>query len=232
MSTLKPKMNIHAYKDEKLTDEIDGSPYVVQLNPSSYAQNYKIEYVSEQAAGSSGKSQGYHFTDPQKLTFDFLFDATGAVKSAKVLENFRTDGVHLEIEQFKHFVYKYQGEIHRPHFLKLVWGRLAFECVLEEMSIEYTLFNKAGIALRAAIQATFRETIEEETRVKQENQNSPDVTHLREIKAGDSLLNLSYEVYGDMNEYWRVVAANNLINFRSLKVGSQILFPAIEKENI
>jgi hypothetical protein len=225
------RLNIHAYRLEfqsKFT-EIEGSPFTVQLNPSSYTQDFRVEYVTEQAAGTSSLSQGYHFHDPQKISFDFLFDATGAIKSTRSLEEFQKEGVHKEIEKFKKFVYKYTGVIHRPNFLKLVWGKLSFDCVLEEMSIEYTLFNAEGIPLRANVKATFRETIEEELRGPIENPSSPDVTHYRQVIAGDNILNLAEEVYGDAHEYWRVVAANQLVNFRNLKPGTALIFPAIDK---
>lgn len=224
-----PKMNIHAYEDAKLKKEIDGSPYVVQLNPSSYTQDYKIEYLGEQAAGTSGKSQSYHFHDPQKIAFDFLFDATGAIKSARVFEDQQTEGAYAEIERFKKFVYQYHGEIHRPNFLKLIWGKLSFKGVLEEMNIEFTLFSKTGIPLRANVKASFRETLDEELREPIENKQSPDVTHVREVIAGDTLYNLAEEIYGDPRDYWRVVSYNQLINFRNLKAGTQLIFPAIDK---
>ena len=65
-------------------------------------------------------------------------------------------------------------------------------------------------------------------RVKKENKNSPDLTHARIVKSGDSLPLLTKEVYGVPDYYLRVAQANNLDDFRNLTVGQELLFPPLE----
>ena len=60
---------------------------------------------------------------------------------------------------------------------------------------------------------------------------SPDLTHFRVVKAGDTLPLMAQQHYGAPGFVGLVVAANNLKNFRTLKVGQELYFPPINKSN-
>jgi nucleoid-associated protein YgaU len=62
-----------------------------------------------------------------------------------------------------------------------------------------------------------------------ENNSSPDLTHIRMVKDGDTLPLMSFRIYGDSKYYLEVAKANNITNFRKLTVGRKIFFPPIEK---
>jgi Contractile injection system tube protein len=136
-----------------------------------------------------------------------------------------------DIETFKKVVYDYKGEIHQPPFLIIQWGELLFKCVLREMSINFKLFRPDGTPLRASVKAKFTSTVENELRVRQQSNASPDITHVRIVKAGDTLPMLAYQIYEDSSYYIQVARANNLLNFRNLVPGTKIFFPPIEKTN-
>ena len=97
------------------------------------------------------------------------------------------------------------------------------------MTINFKLFRADGTPLRAVAKAKFRATVENELRVRQERKRSPDITHVRVVKAGDTLPMLAYEIYEDPSYYIQVAQANNLYNFRYLEPGTKIFFPPIEK---
>ena len=59
--------------------------------------------------------------------------------------------------------------------------------------------------------------------------NSPDMSHLIEIKEGDNLPLMCEDIYGDSSFYLQVAAANDIVDFRNLVPGQQILFPRLEK---
>jgi nucleoid-associated protein YgaU len=65
--------------------------------------------------------------------------------------------------------------------------------------------------------------------VIEENNSSPDLTHYRVIKKGDTLPLMCYRIYGDSKYYIQVAKANKLSNFRHLKEGEEIFFPPIAK---
>ena len=76
---------------------------------------------------------------------------------------------------------------------------------------------------------TFKEFKEENLRVAEENNQSPDLTHYRDEKKGDTLPLMCFRIYGDSRHYMEVARANKLANFRNLTVGEQVFFPPFEK---
>ena len=97
------------------------------------------------------------------------------------------------------------------------------------MSIEFKLFGSDGTPLRAVAKTKFKGTVEDDLRVAKENNNSPDLTHIRIVNLGDTLPLMTYRIYGDSKYYLEVAKANNLNQFRKLEVGQKIMFPPIEK---
>ena len=94
---------------------------------------------------------------------------------------------------------------------------------------KFVLFSPEGVPLRAVVTASFKGVVEDSLRVARENNNSPDLTHVRIVKEGDTLPLMTFKIYGDSKYYLQVAAANNLTNFRRLQPGQQIIFPPIEK---
>jgi len=111
----------------------------------------------------------------------------------------------------------------------LVWGTLIFKGRATEVSINYKLFNANGEPIRAIVKVKFKGSIEEKLRIAKENKSSPDLTHERIIKAGDTLPLMCQRIYGEARRYVQVAEYNGLTNFRSLLPGQRLLFPPIEK---
>ncbi len=224
--SMNEKMTVRSYSDPKFEQELkDVEPFVVHVNPENYTQSTQINFSDEQAQGTSGKQNNHNNTEPLKMTFDFLLDRTGALGNESDAEN----GVKEDIDQFRKVALDMEGEIHKPRYLKLCWGALIFKCQLEKLDIEYKLFNKEGKPLRATLKCEFREFKEDEQRVKEENKQSPDLSHVRIAEAGDSLPLMCFKIYGDSKYYLEVARANELTHFRKLKQGQRLLFPPLDK---
>jgi nucleoid-associated protein YgaU len=99
------------------------------------------------------------------------------------------------------------------------------------MDITFKLFKPDGTPLRATARAKFKGFVEDDLRVAMENNSSPDLTHVREVKKGDTLPLMSFRIYGDSKYYLEVAKANRITNFRKLEVGQRIFFPPIEKSS-
>ncbi|NAS14305.1 LysM peptidoglycan-binding domain-containing protein [Flavobacteriaceae bacterium R33] len=224
--SMNEKMTVRSYSDPKFEQELkDVEPFVVHVNPENYTQSTQINFSDEQAQGTSGKQNNHNNTEPLKMTFDFLLDRTGALGNESDAEN----GVKEDIDHFRKVALDMEGEIHKPRYLKLCWGALIFKCQLEKLDIEYKLFNKEGKPLRATLKCEFREFKEDEQRVKEENKQSPDLSHVRIAEAGDSLPLMCFKIYGDSKYYLEVARANELTHFRTLKQGQRLLFPPLDK---
>lgn len=213
------KLLIKAYAEADYSGE-PVAEFKVDFNPKEYGQVYDVEYQRQQGEGTTGSPLIFRKVKPQEYKFNLMFDGTGT-SGPKV-------DVYDRIQEFFRVV-GYDGEIHRPRYLKLLWGKLESKSVLLKADITYKLFYSDGRPLRAVMDATFSENIDDSTRAAEANDQSPDLMRRVTVKDGDTLPLLCYRTYGDQSLYLQVAEVNGLNNFRSLQVGQQLVFPPIEK---
>lgn len=214
------KLTILAHARPDYSDDAI-SRFAAYVNPAEITQSYEIEYDATQGSGTTGSRMEFKKVKPGDLTLSFFIDGTGAngVKAE----------VQAEAEKFQ-AVTGYNGDIHRPNYLKVVWGTLQVRrCVLKSASIAYKLFRADGVPLRAVITAVFTDNSDDQTRVATAQDQSPDLTHRRIFKAGDRLPALCHAIYGDPRLYLRVAQANGLDDFRHIEPGTELFFPPLEK---
>lgn len=231
------KLQIKAYSDEQFNNEVANGEFRTLLNPEKYVFKYKVEQNSQQASGTSSSAPRYNRTPPEDLDLEFIFDRTGVLlnygdPSTASDDHLSVDegvGIADDVDEFKRVVFDYNGDEHRPNYLIITWGALLFKGVLTEMDITFKLFKPDGTPLRATATAKFKGFIEDNLRVALENNNSPDLTHVRVVTEGDTLPLMTFRIYGDSKYYLEVAKVNKITNFRKLKVGQQIFFPPIEK---
>jgi len=224
------KLKITAFRDIKYSEKVADGVFTSLLNPEKYTLAYKIEYNDDQAAGSSGNDPRFEKMPLKDLDLEFLFDRTGIIAHNQNQD--KDAGVVDDIQQFKEVAFEYSGDEHRLYYLEIRWGSLLFKGILIEMNIEYKLFNPQGTPLRAVIKAKFKETVDPELRLADENRNSPDLTHIRIVESGDTLPLMAFRIYGDSKYYLQVAQANGITNFRTLKPGQKIFFPPIIEKTI
>jgi len=219
------KMIIESYSDERFSS-LEGT-FTATLNPENYNQRYQIKYTEEQAPGTSGMQLKFDKIEPRIMEFEFILDQTGALQGTEKTER----GVEDQIDDFKKLTLGYDGNIHRTRYLKLIWGTLLFKCCMENLDVTYKMFKPDGSPVRATLKAGFKEFMEDERRVAEENASSPDLTHIRIVKEGDTLPVMTKKVYGDLKYYLQVAAFNDITNFRNLEPGTKIIFPPLDKTN-
>lgn len=222
------KVNITAYNNEDLEEshkvtDAGPNPFVAMINPETYALDYAVEFTEAQGHGTSAAQQRFNFKKPEEMSFEFLFDNTG------IIDNKPKENIQDDIETFKKLLLELDSESHEPRHFKIVWGPFMFKGRCKGLTITYKLFNEKGFPLRAVCKTTFKGSINETLRVAQENRHSPDITHYRVVRSGETLPWLCYLVYGDSKYYLQVANVNNLTNFRSLQQGQELFFPPIDK---
>ncbi len=222
------KLKIVAFSDAEFENEITDIPaFSTLINPEHYTFNYKILQNEDQAPGTSSAPLAFSRIAPEELELDFIFDRTGVITGAESLE----DGVIDDIEKFKKVILQYNGQEHKPNYLKIMWGSLLFKGSLTEMSVEFKLFKSDGTPIRAVAKAKFKGVVEENLRAAKENNQSPDLTHYRIVKEGDTLPLMTFKIYGDSKYYLEIAKVNNLIDFRKLEAGQRIYFPPLQKQS-
>jgi LysM repeat protein len=212
------RLKIEAHRQQDCTDDAVET-FDALFNPNTYSQKYEVVYHPRQGAGDTGSPQVFGKIKPQEYSFEFMFDGTGtAIEKVDVPD---------AIEHFLKVTGKHDGEIHRPMYLLLTWGKLLSKCVLKSADITYTLFEPSGNALRAKVRAAFSENIADTLRVAQERRSSPDLTHVHTVVAGEHLSLLADRYYGDPARYLQVAEYNRLSNFRALEPGQKLAFPPL-----
>ena len=195
------------------------------LNPSGYKQDWSISYdngghdANPSAMGLTKAQPRYKQTKPQDVNFDIVIDNTGVVPGSS--------DVATQIAQLKAVVYDFVGTNHEPNVVKLVWGNFSFTGRLTKMSVQYTLFKPTGDPLRAKVNIAFTDYTSAAQEAREAGKTSPDLTHLVEVKAGDSLPLLCYRIYKNSAYYLEVAKVNGIINFRDIKPGTKLNFPPL-----
>ncbi|MCA9693553.1 MAG: hypothetical protein R3A51_17730 [Nannocystaceae bacterium] len=204
--------------------------FVAMYNPTSLSMTHENVFDRLQGINSSGREARYSHSRPQTLTVDLIIDGTGthSVGLLRLLDK----SVTAQVKQFLKIAYRLQGSIHAPNFLRLEWGDgvlQSFDCRLDKVDINYVAFGRDGAPLRAELKAVFIEDIDAKKRASQDGKSSPDLSHTRVVRAGDTLPLLCAEIYGSPAHYLEVARVNRLNNFRALTPGQTLVFPPLER---
>lgn len=206
---------------------VDGSKdsFEVMLNPSSYSHGFTINSSKKEVIGAASTEAKFNAVRPEKVGFELVIDGTGVVNLP--IPGIGSPDVKTQIQQLTDVVYTYDGDKHSPNHARLLWGSLIFFGTLDSMSVEYTLFKPSGEPLRAKVKLSFTGFQSKEEGSLRANQSSPDLDHVVEVKAGDTLPLLCYRIYKDPGYYTEIARVNNLVNFRSLVPGTRLHFPPL-----
>ena len=221
------KIAIVAYKDKELQQAIGKShEFFIPINPESYSEQFENEYDTRTEGGQQGAVPKYKSSKPQDLKLDFTLDGTNTIEGYAYPDTPVVDQIAL----LKKVAYDFNGDIHRPNFLKIFWAEnLQFPCILATLSINYTLFDADGNPLRAKVSAAFKQHLSNEKRDKEARANSPDLTHIRQVQAGDRLDLMTYRIYNDSKFFMQIAQANGLSSLRQAPIGRSLKFPPIDK---
>lgn len=218
------KLKIQAFGDAKRTKEL--KTFEAQFNPSEIKRSYGIAWAKSAVVNADAKEQRYSFSDPGELSIKLTFDGTGADSYGVMVPRAKT--VQARVDELLAATYKYQSDIHQPAWLTLSWGsQEAFKCRLESADVTYTLFERGGAPLRAEVTAKFVADTTMEDMAKEQQKSSPDLSHARAVRSGDTLPLMTQAIYGSSQRYLDVARYNGLDDFRMLRPGQILLFPPL-----
>lgn len=223
------KLVIQSYEKNDFQKEDKSRRFVAPINPETYAKNFKIELEKKRAHGRSGTDPRYISTEPEELRLEFILDGTKTMEG--YVEEYKNLTVEKQLEKFLNCAYNMDGDIHRPRFLNILWGKeyLNFHCVLSSVEINHTLFDTTGKPLRVKINATFLNYKRSEEQVMEQRNSSPDLTHYFKVKQGDRLDLMTYNVYNDPNYLMQVARKNRLGTLRNIVPNTNLYFPPFDK---
>jgi len=216
------KLEITAYEDVKGVNELKGS-ITAMINPTTYSLTYKAEYELSKEQNNPEPTMIFSGMGRSDLNLDLLVDGTGIIPIP--------DGLTVDayLNRLEYLLFSYQGGKHRPNILKVSWGRIICRGVCTNITTNYKLFNADGSTLRAEVKLTIAKSLDFKTKKQKAAVSSPDLTHIRVVKAGDSLPMMAYRIYGDASYYMEVARINGLNSIHAIRPGDELYFPPLKK---
>lgn len=197
-----------------------GPTFSCDFNPENVKHNRSVEINEKKVGDTAGPVTQFQSYGSESLDFELIFDGT----------NYNRDPLDVDstVKELTEIVYNYQGDIHKPYYLLLEWSNFTFIGQVKSYDVDFTLFDIDGKPLRAKVNLSV--TIYNDPKNNRSSRrNSPDMTHVKTIRVGDSLPLMCKEVYGKMQYYLQVAEHNGLTNFRELEIGETLEFPPLER---
>lgn len=215
-------------KGEIVVDTVRGI-FEAMINPSGFSHNLSVAFSEKQVPGQPGAETKFNSTNTEELVVkELVIDGTGVVRTTNNAPPPSPGFVKKQIELLKKVIYVYNGDKHEPSIVQLSWGdSLLFYARAKSLKVDYTLFTPDGVVLRAKVTLEFVQYQSNQEIALKSDKRSPDLTHLVEVKAGDTLPLLCYQIYQDCSYYTQVARINNLTNFRDLELGTKLQFPPL-----
>lgn len=228
------KLKIEAFETEARKG-IAAATVEAMFNPESFSMKFEsvFQKKDEHDAGA------WHGTGPKELSVTLIFDGTAVSHFGfELLIPGQVKTVSERVQAFLSACYEVKGSIHEPHYLRVSWGKWpgltnslssGFDCRLKSVDVKYTSFDRDGSPLRAELAAVFIEKLDPAKAAAIVSKTSPDLSHIRVVRAGDTLPLLCAEIYGSAHHYLAVAAFNGLDHFRYLTPGVELLFPPADQ---
>ncbi len=215
------------FKLEKLIHP--GSPFEAMFNPQSLSQTYRTRFKLGNGLGGATQRATFVSTEPSSLSLNLLLDGTGVEEMGLVNLFSSPETVQDRVDNFLAIAHQPQSDSHEPSFLRVEWGKFVFPCRLTSVTVNYTSFDRDGSALRAELDITL--TSDDDVAKQQAlfSLTSPDVSHARLVRGGDTLPLMTREVYGSTAPVLRVARANGLDHIRGLAPGKTLIFPPLAR---
>lgn len=224
------KLTILAFTDIKRKMLVAGPPLEVQYNPETLSTRHESVYHNRPALSSTSPTAKWTHSRGRELSVKLLFDGTGVEHfGIELLEPQRS--VLGRVAQFLKLCYDVKSVSHEASYLTLTWGTGGifgpdgFKCRLASVDTQYTSFDRDGSPLRAELSTKFVEAVDPTEAKAEALLSSPDLTHRRVVRNGDTLPQLCRDIYGSPAHYLSVAQVNGLDDFRNLVPGQELIFP-------
>jgi hypothetical protein len=201
---------------------IEGLPVRFALNPTEYSVSASADWQHTPAKSKDAPKSTYNGTHARSLTMtiQFINEFAGAeadvLLETKLLERM-TLPTDLSIAA---------GSPASP-VLRFIWGGAAalFPCHLVSVRTTYTMFDAAGIPIRATAQIELREEIDDPLG-QNPTSGGPGGARAHVISDGDTLHSIAWREYEDAS-LWRGLAdLNGIDDPMRLQVGRRLLIPS------
>ena len=204
-----------------LTDVSSPTPRTisVQFNPTEYALQGGVHYAQMPVPGLHTPIQQFIRGEGDQLTLELFLDRTNQRSGDAT-------SVQADLDALRTFV-RIDPALHAPPVCEFRWGHVVFTGTVTSIAERYLLFSPGGSVLRARVNLTLRAYKSAEVQLRELHLQSPDRTHVRILREGETLAAIAHEAYGDPR-HWRAIAeANDIDRPRFVRPGTALKVPAL-----
>lgn len=209
-----------------------GEAFEVSYNPTEYGLSKGAQFAEIAIPGLDSPILQFVRGENERLSLELFFDTTEDGTGPNATP------VTTKVDQFYRLV-QIDGDLHAPPIVRLTWGDHfpglttdknerpipAFDCVVESVDRQFTLFNSDGVPLRATVTLALREYKTLEEQLTEMNLRSVDHTRVHVVRQGETLPQIAYAAYQNPAR-WRLIADHNgLLNPRQLAPGTFLELP-------
>lgn len=116
---------------------------------------------------------------------------------------------------------------HAPPIVRFVWDRAVFRGVLEKLDVNYVLFGKDGVPLRAQLDISLKEYRPAKEQANDPPRSSPTVEKSYVVRRGDTWDRIAAAVYRRPDAWRELARANGISDPRDLRPGLVLTVPRL-----
>jgi hypothetical protein len=206
-----------------------GPPIECMFNPKEYAFSKSNQWAPGKIKGKNVPKLEFGSGNPATLTMQLHFDtwATGSGGSPVDVRTY-TDAIwELTLVDPK-LSDQTKYKLGRPPIVHFQWGQAwSFDAVITSINLRFTLFDRNGTPVRAVMDVTFQQAVDEKLFPKQNpTSGGREGGSLWTVREGDTLAWIAHREYGDPNLWRRIADANRLTTVRDLRPGTVLEVPS------
>jgi hypothetical protein len=209
-----------------------GGPIECWFNPKDYTITKKNQWKSDPVVGAALPVAQFGGGQPRSLTLDLLFDAsdTSGDVSGITDELFKLMEVDKSLGSAKNSA--------RPPTVTFTWGpTVTFKAVVDNLSVQYTLFSPEGKPLRAQAKLSLIQAEKAQgksTGKGNPKKNNPTTRAIpglgsHVVRDGDSLASIAFAHYRDATQWRPIAEANGIDDPLRLRRGRTLTIPRLSE---
>ena len=187
----------------------------VRFNPTDLSLDRGSHYASMPVPGLSMPILQYIRGESDVLQLELFLDATD-----------QGSDIEGDIAALETFI-QIDSILHAPPVVTFAWAKFTFTGVITSLREKMTLFSESGVRLRARFAISFKSYKSAEVQLRDLKLSSPDRSHARVLREGETLAHIAYEVYGDPRMWRPIALANGIERPRFIEPGTPLWIPAL-----
>jgi hypothetical protein len=188
----------------------------LRFNPTDYKLSKSNTFAEITIPGLEAPPIQYVRGGSETLTVQALVD------TSDTLDNVRT----AYVDAIRNLMRPDSRE-HAPPVVRFVWDKDVFTGVLEKLDVNYLLFDRDGVPLRAQLDITLKEYRPAAQQVSATPRFSPTVEKSYVVRRGDTLSSISAAVYRRPDAWRELARANGITDPRELRPGRVLTVPRL-----